>query len=124
VDIGLEGIVEPGLGGGSGEVTDESVGSGEPSLEAVLDGSVGDGHGQVGLASSGRPAQDHGTGFADELGAEEASEHLEAHGGLEGEVELLDGAQEGELGLPHGSGDAGLGPWAISSAKRISRKLR
>jgi hypothetical protein len=85
-------------------------GGGEAGLEAVLDGPVGDGDGESGLSGAGGAGEDEAAALGDEFGPEEGAEELEAHGGLEGEVEVLDGAEEGELGLADGALDAGLGP--------------
>lgn len=79
-------------------------------LEAVLDGAVSDSDREMRLAATGRAAEHGAAPLTDELGPQEAAEHLEADRGLEGEVELLDRAQEGELGLAHGACDADLGP--------------
>ena len=54
-------------------------------------------------------AQDEASALGDELGSEVAAEQLQAHRGLEGEVEVLDGAQEREAGLAYRALDARLG---------------
>jgi hypothetical protein len=94
---------------GVGELLDELHGRGEASLEAVLDGSVGDADGESSLPGSGGSGQDEVASFGDEFRSEEGAEEPETDGGLEGEVEVLDGAEEGEAGLAHGALDAGLG---------------
>src|SRR5439155_18136557 len=65
--------------------------------------------GEVRLASARGSAQDQRTALADELGTEVAAEQLQAHRGLEGEVEVFDGTQEREASLAHRALDAGLG---------------
>ena len=47
-DIGLEGFGEAALAAGAGEIVDERGRAGEEGVEAVLDGLVGDGCGQMG----------------------------------------------------------------------------
>ena len=105
----VEGFGEATGASGVGELLDELHRRGEASLEAVLDGSVGDAHRESGLPGSCRSGQDEVPPFGDEFGSEEGSEESEPDGGLEGEVEVLDGAEEGEAGLAHGALDAGLG---------------
>jgi hypothetical protein len=48
--------------------------------------------------------------LGDELGAEKAAKERQAHGGLEGEVVLVDGLEEGEVGPADAALNAGLGP--------------
>ena len=95
---------------GPGEGLDHLGGAGEQGLVAVLDGAVGDGDGEVSLAGPGRPAEDQAATLADQLGAEATAEQLQPDRALEGEVELLDGAQEREAGLAHRTLDASLSP--------------
>ena len=54
LDVGIEGGSEAG---GAGEVDGEGGGSGEEGVEAVLDGLVGDGGSEVGLAAAGRAGE-------------------------------------------------------------------
>jgi hypothetical protein len=107
--VGRQDVAEPALAGGGGQLVDEGGRRGEAGLEAVLDGAVGDGDGQVRLAGATGPAGDQAKALGDELGPEDAAEQSQADAGLEGEVELLDGLQEGEAGAPHAALDPGLG---------------
>jgi hypothetical protein len=50
-----EGTGERPLSEGGGQVVDELSRGDEERIEAVLDGAVGDGHGQVGLAAAWLP---------------------------------------------------------------------
>jgi hypothetical protein len=109
VGVEVQRLGEGAAGGGLGELGDEVVGVGEECLGAVLDGSVGDGDGEVGLAQARGAAEHQAASLLQELGAEEGAEKGEAHRGLEGEVEVLDGGEEGEVGLADGAFDAGLG---------------
>jgi len=72
------------------QLVDERRRRGEPSLETVLDGAVGDRDGEVRLAGATGAAGDEAQPAADELGAEDAAEQGQADAGLEGEVQLLD----------------------------------
>jgi hypothetical protein len=54
LDVGLAGGSEAG---GAGEVDGEGGGSGEEGVEAMLDGLVGDGDSEVGLAAAGRAGE-------------------------------------------------------------------
>ena len=94
---------------GAGEVVDERRRRREDGLEAVLDGSVGEGHGQVGLAGAAGAAQDQAVAVGHKLGAEEGAEQRQADGGLEGEVVLVDRLEKRKVGAPHAALDPGLG---------------
>ena len=63
----------PGAKGGR-ELVDELGGGDEESVESVLDGAVGDGHGQVGLAAAGLAREDQAAALGDEVGAESGAE--------------------------------------------------
>ena len=73
----------------------------EACLEPVLDGAIGDRHREVRLARPGRAAGDESGPLHDQFGAEEAAERRQAEAGLKGEVELVDGLQEGEMCPAH-----------------------
>ena len=109
-DIGLEGIDEAALAAGAGgEVVDERGGAGEEGVEAVLDGLVGDGGGQMRLAADAAAGEDQVATLRHELGREAGAEQGPAQFGLDGEVELLDGLEQGEAGLAHAAPEAGFG---------------
>lgn len=107
--IGREDVAEPAFARGRGELVNEGGRRGEPCLEAILDGAVGDGDGEMGLAGAARPAGDETAALSHELGAEDAAEQGEADAGLEGEIKVLDGFQEREAGAPHAALNPGLG---------------
>ena len=79
-----------------GEVVDEVGCGGAAGVEAVLNGAVCDGDGEVGFSAAGWSRQDQVAAFSDELGAEVGAEPCPTDAGLEGEVELLDGLEEGD----------------------------
>jgi hypothetical protein len=106
--VGGEGLAELAELAGLGEVINEGDGGSEESIEAVLDGAVGDGDGEVGLATAGFAGEDEGAAVGDEVGGEVGAEHGESEGGLEGEVEVVDGLEEGEVGGAGEALDAGL----------------
>jgi hypothetical protein len=54
-------------------------------------------------------AEDQRLALRDELGAERAAEQGETDAGLQGEVVLVDGLEEGEVGAAHAPLNAGLG---------------
>src|SRR5207245_2950010 len=83
-------------------------GRGEARLEAVLDGAVGDGDRQVGLAGAGRAAEDEPGAVGDEFGPQDAAEERQTDGALEGKVILVDRLEEGEAGATHAALDARL----------------
>ena len=63
----------------------------------------------MGLARTRSTGEDQPASFGDPFRSEVASEQRLAYGGLEFEVELLDGAQEREASVPSCSLDARLG---------------
>jgi hypothetical protein len=97
--VGMESLTEAAMDAGGGEVVDEGGGSAEEGVEAVLNGAVGDGDGQVGLAAAWLAGEDEAAAIGDEVRGEVRADEGEADGGLEGEVEILDGFEEGEAGL-------------------------
>src|SRR5690606_23801503 len=108
VHVGFERLLELAAPGGERKVTDQLIGGGEASLEAVLDCPVGDGDGQMRLSATGRTGDEGPSPLAHELRAEQCPQHLEPHRVLEREVELLDGAEEGKPRLADRSGDPRL----------------
>lgn len=107
-DVASDGIAEPALAAGGGEVVDEIGAGGEEGVEAVMQGAVGDGDGEVGLTATGFALEDDGAALGDEVRGEQGADGGEAQRRLVGEVELLDGAEEGEAGGAHGAVEAGL----------------
>jgi hypothetical protein len=93
---------------GPGELVDELCSGDEASVEAVLDGTVGDGDGQVRLAAPGRPVKDEVSSIGHEVGRQGRAEQRQLHRGLEGEVEVVDGFQERKTGTAREPLDARL----------------
>jgi hypothetical protein len=97
--VGGQGLAQLGLAARPGQVVDQLSGGGEACCEAVLDGAVADGDGQVGLATAGLAEEDQVAPLGDQLRSQVGPQQGEAQAGLEGEVEVLDGLQVGEAGL-------------------------
>jgi len=74
------------------EIVDEVCCGGDERVEAVLQGVIGDGDGEVRLAATRLAIEDDGTALRDEVGREQRTDGRDAQRGLVGEVELLDGA--------------------------------
>jgi len=108
VGVAGEGLCEAARAEGGGEVIDELGGGDEEGIEAILDGAVGDGDGEVGFASTGLADEEKGAAVGDEVGGEHGADEGEAERGLEGEVEVVDGLEEGEAGAASESLDTGL----------------
>jgi hypothetical protein len=96
--VGREGLHEASLATGAREIVDERGGGGEERLEAVLDGAVREGDGEVRLAAARLAGEDQATALGDEVGRERGAEQREPQRRLVREVELLDGLEEGEAG--------------------------
>ena len=108
VGVGREGLDETSLATGAREIVDERSGGGEERLEAVLDGTVRDGDGQVGLAAARLAGEDQAAALGDEVGRERGAEQREPQRRLVGEVELVNGLEEGEAGAAREPLHAGL----------------
>ena len=108
-DVAGERIGEPTLARGDGEVLDELGGGDEEGVEAVLDRAVADGDGDVGLAAAGLAVKDERAAVGDEVGRQRRAEQRELDGALVGEVEVVDGLEEGEAAAAGDALDAGLG---------------
>jgi uncharacterized protein YidB (DUF937 family) len=62
MQVGLERLFQAAALGGVGELTDQLVGRGEAGLEAVLDGTIGDGDPEMRFPSSGRAGENRAPG--------------------------------------------------------------
>ena len=102
-------LAEPALERRRRELVDQRRRRGEAGLEAVLDGAIGDGDGQMGLAGPAGAAEDQRLPLRDELGTEGAAEQGEADTGLQGEVVLVDRLEKGEVGAADAPLNARLG---------------
>lgn len=104
VRVGVVGdrLAQAALAAGDGKLLDERGGGDEEGVEAVLDGPVGDGDGEVGLPAPGLAVEDERPPLGDEVGREVGADEREPHGGLVGEVEVVDGLEEGEARIPGG----------------------
>jgi hypothetical protein len=110
MQIGFERFFQPAALCGVGKLSDQLVRGGEASLEAVLDRSIGDGHPEMRFSSPRWTGENGASAFTDQLRPQQGAEHLQADRVLEGEVEFLDGPEEGKLRLSDRPGDPGLGP--------------
>jgi hypothetical protein len=108
VGVARDCLAEAALAAGDGELLDERGGGDEEGVEAVLDGPVGDGDGEVGLPAAGLAVEDERAPLGDEVGREVGADEGEPDRGLVGEVEVVDGLEEGETGIPGGLLESGL----------------
>jgi hypothetical protein len=106
--VGGQRLDEVSLASGAREVVDQLRGRGEVGLEAVLDGPVGEGDRQVRLASPALAGEHEAAAFGHEVGRESRAQQREPQCRLVGEVELVDGLEEGELGPAREALDARL----------------
>src|ERR1700683_891478 len=79
------------------EIFDEFCSGGEQRLEAVLNGTVSDGHGQMSLSKAGLTMQDQRTPLGDEVRPEVRTQERLPKSRLQSEVELIDGLEEREV---------------------------
>jgi hypothetical protein len=97
VRVGCQRLLEMSPLAGVGEILDQFRRGGEQRLEAVLDGAVPDSHRQMGLPSTGLPVPDQRPPLGDEVQFEIGAHHGFPECGLQSEVELVDGLEEGEV---------------------------
>jgi hypothetical protein len=109
-DEALDGVLHASVLCGAAEFLDELCGGDKEGVEAVEDRFVSDGDGEMGLTPAGLALEDEAGAGGDELWSEEAAEQDLSQGGLEREVEFLDGLEEWEACLADTALDAGLGP--------------
>ena len=109
LDVGGSGLAERTCADRRNELVDERRRGDEASLEAVLDGAIGERNGQVCLPSTRRAREDQIASFCNEFGPKKRPELLPPDAALEGEVELLDRLHVWEAGGPGESLDAGAG---------------
>ena len=100
------------------------VGADEVGCLALLDGPEGQGNGQMSLAHTGRIQQQDvaGLGYEGQIG--QFLDHPLVNGGLEGEVELLQGALEGKVGHPGLGGEVAFPAGAHFHTQQIGQYLR
>jgi len=68
-------------------------------LEAILDGTIADGYCQMGFPAAGLAVKNQRAPLGDEFGPEVGTEQGRTQCRLQTEVELLNGLEEGEMGL-------------------------
>ena len=90
------------------EGVDQFVGRGEEGFVTVQDRLVGNRGGEMCLAAPGTALEHEAATLGGELGSEGGAEQQGAEFGLHGEVEFLEGVQDGEAGLAHAAAQAGL----------------
>src|SRR6267154_3138484 len=100
VGIGRERLLEVSSLASIGKLLDEFRRGGEERLEAVLDGSVPDGHRQMSLPPTGLTVQDQRPSLGDEVQPEVGADHGFPERRLQSEVELVDGLKEREVCAP------------------------
>jgi hypothetical protein len=100
VGIGRERLLEVSSLASIGEILDQFRRGGEERLEAVLDGSVPDGHRQMGLSSTGLTVQNQRPSLGDEVQPEVGADYGFPECRLQREVELVDGLEEREVRAP------------------------
>src|SRR5712691_3383439 len=110
VSIGRERLLEVSSLASIGEILDEFRRGGEERLEAVLDGSVPDGHRQMGLSSAGLAVQDQRPSLGDEVQPEVGADYRFPECRLQREVELVDGLEEREVCAPRAALQSRLFP--------------
>ncbi len=98
VRIGRQRLMEASLPASVGEILDELRRGRKEGFEAVLNGPLPDGDRQMGLAAARLAQKDQRPPLGHEVRPEVGAEEGLAEGRLPGEVEFLDGLEEGEAG--------------------------
>jgi hypothetical protein len=110
VSVGDEGVSETSLAKGGGELVDELSRGDETGIESVLDSAVRDGDGEMGFPATRFSHEDEASSLGDEVRGESGAKEREAHGGLQGEVEVIDGLEEGKARAPRETPESRLLP--------------
>src|SRR5580704_3412689 len=97
VRVGYERLLKVSPVAGIGEIFNEFRRGCEQSVEAVLDGAIPDGHRQMGLTAAGLTVKDQRPPLGNEVQPEVRTDQGLPKSGLQGEVELIDGLEEGEV---------------------------
>ncbi|MGA8191022.1 MAG: hypothetical protein WB776_24140, partial [Candidatus Sulfotelmatobacter sp.] len=68
---------------------DEFGGGGAKGLEAILDGAIANGHGEMSFAAAGPAVKDQGAALSDEVRTQKGTEQRLPQSRLQSEIELI-----------------------------------
>ena len=77
-----------------GKIFDEFCGRGAERLEAILDGTIADGHGQMSLSPAGLSVEDQGSPLGNKIRSQVGTEQRLRERSLQTKVELIDGLEK------------------------------
>jgi hypothetical protein len=93
---------------GVGQILDEFGGGGAKGLEAILDGAIANGHGEMSFAAARLAVKDQGAALGNEVRSQIGTEQRLPQSGLQSEIELINGLEEGKVSLAGAALQAGL----------------
>ena len=103
-----ERLGEPAGAEAVGQIIDQFRGGDEAGIEAVLDRPIGRRDGEMRFAAPGFSEKDQGAPLGDEIRRQRGAQEREPHGGLVGEIEIVDRLEEGKRGAAHEPGETRL----------------
>ena len=106
------------------QVLHQVVGADEVGLRAILDGPEGQSHGQMGLAHAGRTQEQDVASLGDEGQVGQFLDQALVDGGLEGKVELVQSALEGQVGQLGPGGEVAFPPSSHLHPQQVGQHLR
>src|SRR6266436_1383854 len=106
--VGGQRLLQKAFGAGVRQMLDEFGGRGAKSLEAILDGAIARGHGEMSFAAALRAVEDQGAALGDEVRSQIGTEQRLPQSRLQSEIELINGFEEGKVSLSGAALQAGL----------------
>src|SRR4029077_17616455 len=108
---------------GIGKLFHEFCGVDAQGLEAILDGAIADGDSQGSLPATGLATENQRAALADKIRPEVGTEQGQTQCRLQTEVELVNGLEEGKVGLAGQTLQAGLLAMGHLFGQQKSKKI-
>jgi len=97
--VGGQRLVQKAFGAGVRQILDELGGGGTKSLEAILDGAIANGHGEMSFTAALLAVEDQGAALGDEVRSQIGTEQRLPQSRLQSEIELINGFEERKVSL-------------------------
>ena len=95
----------------------------QKGLEAILDGAIADGDGQMSFAAAGLAVENQRAALGDEIRSQVGTEQRLTQGRLQTKVELINGLEEGKVSLAGTALQAGLLAMGHFFGQQKSKKI-
>src|SRR5215469_5097342 len=106
--VSEQGLLQLSFSAGIRKILDEFRGGGAERVEAILDGTIADGDGQVRFSSARLAVQNQRAPLSNEVWSQVGTEQGLTECGLQTEVELVNGLEEGKVSAARTALQAGL----------------